>query len=190
MAKICLVRHGETDFNKKMLIQGHTDNPLNDTGLEQAKVTAKWFAENDSDFDVIISSTLSRAKETAQIIASALCYNETIEAKTGFMERNFGKLEGTLINDEFYDILYTDFSFDFEKNEEICERTMSTLNDVVNKYDGKNILIVCHAHTIKSIICSIDKSYDFRLKLANCSINYIEYDGKFNISKLNISAYK
>ncbi len=190
MMKICLVRHGETDFNKKTLIQGHTDNPLNDTGLAQARATAKWFVENDPSFDVIIASNLSRAKDTANIIATAINYEGIIEENEGFIERNFGKLEGTLISDEFYNILYTDFSYEFEKNEEICGRTMTALNDVVQRHKDKNILIVCHAHTIKSIISSIDESYDFRLSLVNCSVNYIEYDGKFRISKININAYE
>ncbi len=190
MTKICLVRHGETDFNKRTLIQGHTDNPLNENGLEQARQTANWFAKNDPDFDVIISSTLSRAKDTAKIIASSINYTGDIEAKHGFIERNFGKLEGTLINDNFYNILYTDFSYGFERNEEICERVMNTLNDVVSKYKNKNIMIVCHAHTIKSILCSIDKTYDFRLSLVNCSINYITFDEKYSISSINNNAYK
>ncbi len=190
MAKICLVRHGETDYNKKTLIQGLIDNPLNENGLSQAESTGRWFLENDRNFDVIISSPLIRAVKTAETIASHINYSDAIITDERFVERDFGKLEGTLSNDNFYNIIYNDFSYEFEKNEDICDRTMTALNDIVKSYPGKNILIVCHSHTIKSIISSIDKSYDFRLKLVNCSINYITYNDNFSISKLNISAYK
>ncbi len=189
MTKICLVRHGETDYNRKTLIQGLIDNPLNEKGLEQADKTGKWFAENDNDFDVIISSPLARALKTAQAIAAHIDYSDTIILEPGFVERDFGKLEGTPVNDDFYKILYSDFSYEFEKNEDICERTMKALEKIVDRYANKKILVVCHSHAIKSIICSIDNSYDFRLTLVNCGINYIHHDNKFTISKINISAY-
>ncbi len=187
MTKICLVRHGETDYNKKTLIQGLIDNPLNERGMLQAMETGKWFEENDNDFDIIISSPLVRAMETAKIIASCINYDNKIIAEPRFVERNFGKLEGQLVNEDFYNILYNDFSYEFEKNEDICSRTMSALSEIVKKFDGKKILIVCHSHVIKSIICSIDSTYDFRFTLVNCGINYITYDNGYSISKINIS---
>jgi broad specificity phosphatase PhoE len=63
---IYLTRHGETEWNEKKLIQGHTDIPLNTKGKKQAKLLGKQL--KDIDFDVVFSSDLLRAKNSAEII--------------------------------------------------------------------------------------------------------------------------
>ena len=65
---ICIVRHGETDWNLDGRIQGQMDIPLNSNGRIQAELCAT--AINFEKWDVIVSSTLKRAKETAEIIAN------------------------------------------------------------------------------------------------------------------------
>ena len=64
--KLYIIRHGETAWNKKLLLQGQTDIPLNENGRELAQVTAR--ALQMVPFDLCITSPLLRAKETAQII--------------------------------------------------------------------------------------------------------------------------
>ena len=68
MIKIYAVRHGETDGNKRGILQGWTDEPLNNKGRELAKITAEGLA--DVKFDKAYSSPLMRAYETAEIILS------------------------------------------------------------------------------------------------------------------------
>lgn len=65
--EICLVRHGETDWNKVGKIQGHTDIELNENGIRQAYACAEYL--NNAPFELIITSPLKRAKQTAEIIA-------------------------------------------------------------------------------------------------------------------------
>ena len=64
--KILLVRHGETDFNKNKLIQGHSDIVLNETGKEQAINAGRKIT--DFDIDAVFSSPLKRALETARLM--------------------------------------------------------------------------------------------------------------------------
>ncbi|MEK1831722.1 histidine phosphatase family protein [Priestia megaterium] len=64
-----LIRHGQTDWNKNKLIQGHADIPLNEAGKQQAKRVAERF--RDIHIDVIYTSDLLRAQETAREIAAA-----------------------------------------------------------------------------------------------------------------------
>ncbi|MGX1428958.1 broad specificity phosphatase PhoE [Cytobacillus horneckiae] len=66
MTMICLIRHGETDWNAQNRIQGRTDIPLNGKGKQQAIQCGKYLALND--WDVIISSPLIRARQTAELI--------------------------------------------------------------------------------------------------------------------------
>ena len=68
MAKLYLVRHGETDFNKTLRFQGQTDVPLNEKGKEQAQKMATYF--RNIPLTAIYSSSLQRAYSTAEILGS------------------------------------------------------------------------------------------------------------------------
>ena len=65
---ICFIRHGQTDQNSKGNVQGRKDFPLNEEGRKQAHQVASYLINNNYHFDVIYSSPLSRAYETAKII--------------------------------------------------------------------------------------------------------------------------
>lgn len=74
MAKYYFVRHGESEANKKGIIAGWTDSPLSELGVSQAKDLANEIKESGIVFDCIFSSPLSRALDTARIIAEAIEY--------------------------------------------------------------------------------------------------------------------
>jgi len=69
---LILVRHGETDWNRDRRIQGSTDIPLNDTGREQARDAAAGLRETLELPTFMAASDLSRARETAEILAGEL----------------------------------------------------------------------------------------------------------------------
>ena len=71
MTRICFVRHGETDWNVELRMQGHVDIPLNAKGLAQADALGRSFAEG-MRADALYSSDLLRARQTAQPLADAL----------------------------------------------------------------------------------------------------------------------
>ena len=88
--RLILVRHGETDWNVEHRFQGQSDQPLNAKGHEQAKAVATRL--QDSVIDLVISSPLQRALETANAIAAHL--NLTVQCDDRLKERHFGVLEG------------------------------------------------------------------------------------------------
>jgi broad specificity phosphatase PhoE len=70
MSEVWIFRHGQTDWNAQGRFQGHTDVPLNETGRAQARGLAEKL--KDSGIEAIVSSDLSRARETAEIVAALL----------------------------------------------------------------------------------------------------------------------
>ena len=91
LTTFALVRHGQTDWNAERRLQGATDIPLNDVGREQAREAVATLA--DYQWDAIVSSPLSRAAETADLIAEGL--GLTVARRIPeLIERSFGPAEG------------------------------------------------------------------------------------------------
>ena len=149
--KIYLVRHGQTDYNRKNLFQGITDNPLNNTGLEQAKELAEIL--KDKRFDVIFSSPLKRALMTAEIIREGNRYRPPIVIDDRLREIDMGEWEGKhapTIKEEhkelFREIWKDPFKFNppgGERFEEMVQRLREFLEDLKKK-DYDSVLIVAH----------------------------------------------
>ena len=95
MTLLTLVRHGETDWNRARRIQGSTDIPLNDTGREQARQVAELLRDRMPAASpvIVVSSDLSRARETAEIIAGALGVDPP-RTYPQLRERAYGEAEG------------------------------------------------------------------------------------------------
>lgn len=98
MTLLTLVRHGETDWNRERRIQGSTDIPLNDTGRAQARAAASMLHDqlglsSAPVAPIVVASDLSRAAETAQIIAVELGLSAPREYP-GLRERAYGDAEG------------------------------------------------------------------------------------------------
>ena len=66
---IYIIRHGQTEKNKANLLQGRSEHPLNETGIQQAQEAGEWFGEHGIIFDSVFSSPLKRAIDTARIAA-------------------------------------------------------------------------------------------------------------------------
>lgn len=99
----CFIRHGETNWNQERRIQGRIDNILNETGKNQAKEVGELLKKEGINWDIIITSPLKRAYETATIIQSILQPKLKVIAIPAFQEREFGKAEGMAISKEIFD---------------------------------------------------------------------------------------
>jgi probable phosphoglycerate mutase len=91
------LRHGETDWNAQNLSQGNVDIPLNQTGLAQARAAAERLRHRG--IAQIVASPLSRAHDTARIVAAALGREVTLDE--GLREVAFGEKEGQPMADWF-----------------------------------------------------------------------------------------
>lgn len=154
-----IIRHGETNWNKEMRLQGQSDIPLNEYGIDLAKVTAD--ALKDVNFDCVYSSPLSRAYETAKILVQDKC---PIIKDERLKEISFGVDEG--VNKDELGDHFTNFFFSPEKYtpseggetiEELCHRTLDFLEDIIYpmKDTDKKILIVAHGALNKAIMANL-----------------------------------
>ncbi|GAA5987170.1 hypothetical protein JCM11641_002154 [Rhodosporidiobolus odoratus] len=91
---VTILRHGETDYNRAGIIQGHLDVPLNEAGEAQAKVTARWYREQGIQFDEAWSSDLGRAKKTAGLVLEQQKEPVTSQQDERIRERHLGNLQG------------------------------------------------------------------------------------------------
>ena len=188
---ICLIRHGQTDWNKEMLIQGTINNPLNETGRNQAKVAANLLKEFNIDFDVLISSPLDRAYETMKIIKSNLKLTKPIETMENLQEREFGDLEGKKVCEESYRLMETNQVKGLETLNDLQKRSINALIEIGKKYPNKKVLVTTHSQVIKGALSHLIKDFDFKCVITNSSLNFFEFDNN-NIKPLyyNVNKYQ
>lgn len=151
--ELALIRHGQTDWNLAERVQGRTDVPLNATGREQARRAAQLLAAADEEWDLVVSSPLSRAHETAAIIAEALGVRLG-DAHDGLIEQDFGEAEGTLVAD-----LTTRWpSREFPGGEldgDVGVRGVRAITDLSDALEGaRRVLAVSHGSFIRSTIAN------------------------------------
>ncbi len=171
---IGLFRHGQTDWNINFLLQGVTDIPMNQTGIEQVKAAAK--AINKSDWDLILTSPLGRARETAAIIAEQLGFDE-VQQHDLLIERSFGEAEGLA-----YDQWKTKFSNldeipGGESRSELIARSALLLDSFLEAHPGKRVLAISHGALIRTVL-SISSQNELPRegeKLGNASLNIVSH---------------
>ncbi|MEY3317438.1 MAG: hypothetical protein RLZZ503_640 [Actinomycetota bacterium] len=176
-----LLRHGQTDWNIDLRLQGSTDIPLNDTGRTQARLAAASL--NREDWDVIIASPLSRAKDTADIVALELGMNVVVVPE--LIERSFGVAEG--LDHASWRKLYESHQVieGLESLEDLRTRTVQLLNLIANEYSGKRVLAVSHGAFIRKVLTIVTNGELPRdgERLSNASLNrFMHADGTWTIT--------
>jgi len=176
-----LLRHGQTDWNIDLRLQGSTDIPLNETGRNQARLAASVL--NREDWDVIIASPLSRAKDTADIVALELGMNVVVVPE--LIERSFGVAEG--LDHASWRKLYESHQHieGLESLEDLRTRTVQLLDLIANEYSGQRVLAVSHGAFIRKVLTIVTNSELPREgeRLSNASLNkFAHADGLWTIT--------
>jgi len=176
-----LVRHGETDSNRTHTIQGHLDTSLSETGIEQAKLVAKYLA--NTKFSVAISSDLQRALKTGELIRDANSSYEDIEVWKVLKERSFGNLEGQdvkimleEVKDKSKEEIFLWGPDGGETGSEFRERVRNFIRDLgkrMVKYNEENehghksekirVIITSHGGFIKEFNTVVYKEYNCKM---------------------------
>lgn len=157
-----IVRHGQTEWNVLRKMQGHQDSPLTDAGILQAQWLGEYLREEHIDY--VYSSSSARARRTAEIIRGDQAHR--IVECDEFKEINLGVWEGKTHNDitASHPVEYDHFWNDPEKFrmpgsetfQDVLQRAMGKIQDILTMHSGKSILIVTHTVVVKLLMAHFE----------------------------------
>ncbi|HOB29655.1 MAG TPA: histidine phosphatase family protein [Bacillota bacterium] len=196
---IILIRHGETDWNKKNVFRGLKDIPLNENGLRQAHKTTA--ALQKVPVKAVYSSPLSRAFETATIIAKAKGLEPVIEEP--FNDISFGLWEGRLVDEvareypeefkRWVDAPHLWKAPEGDSLTAVKERAWSRLEELSREHEKETLVVVSHRVVLMLLLIAalgMDDSKFWNLEQSPCAINVLtKKDGRYLLSKFNESCH-
>lgn len=181
MKRLYLLRHGQTEFNVKKLVQGRCDSPLTDLGRQQAQTAAAWLKAHDVVPDKVASSPLGRAMATASLVACELLGPDAaVEPCEGIIERCYGTFE-----EGPHDALPTDVwdpgedlvPFGGEGSRALQERMVGTLINLMGSEGIETLLAVSHGSASRQFIkAAAPEGFELPAKLPNCAIMIFDFD--------------
>ncbi len=186
--RLCLVRHGETDWNAERRLQGHLDIPLNTVGERQARATAASLAAER--FAAVYTSDLLRARQTAAAICAAGHPPPLADAR--LRERHYGLFQGLTYAEaetrhpQAYARFHArepDFAFpgSGESLSAFAARIDAVLADLAHRHAGSQLLIVCHGGVLDIVHRlatgkALQPPRDF--VIPNAALNWIVHDAQ------------
>ena len=195
MLKLFLIRHGETEWNRIGRLQGHSDTNLSPEGLQQAQIFVKHLPFQH--VDAIYSSDLSRAVETAKVIADK--FNLPVKKMPILREMNYGIWEGRDIA-ELIEESPKEFGKFFTDPErchpprgetflECQARLMIGIREIIADHDNQNVVVVSHGAAIRLIISAaldIPIHRLWAISQVNMAVNILRVEnGDFTVELLN-----
>lgn len=149
---LCLVRHGETEWNLIRRYQGRVDIPLNETGQAQARTVASAIAAGEP-WHVLVSSPLSRAMDTARAIASATGLDPILQ-DPDLVERAYGEAEGLTLEEREARWEGPEWP-GLEPYDLFQERAMTVLSRIASAHAGRRVLVVAHGGLMNAVLAGI-----------------------------------
>lgn len=188
MARLILVRHGETEWNRLARYQGQTDIELNETGIRQAQRAAERLARET--IHAAYSSDLKRARTTAEIIVSRTAPARTFHPSPLLREMHFGDFEGLTFDqiEEQYQLIFSASPSwrsrgphvrapGGESIADLAGRVERFWEEVRERHAEGTILIVAHGGPLQVLICrllGIGLEHWWQIRLSSASISILD----------------
>ena len=199
MAKLYLIRHGETDYNNELRFQGQIDIPLNQKGIEQAEKVAEFL--KDVPLQAIYSSSLQRALTTAEIIGRAKGIEP--QATDALREMSFGIWENMNSKDiqkkyakEWKDFFAKPASTKIPQGEsmsDVQKRAYPVVQQILDEHPEGDVAFVAHGGIIRVLICTmlgLDLDRSWHLHVGNASVTCFYYWGRsYTLDYANLTQY-
>ena len=187
ITRLCLVRHGETEWNAEGRVQGQTDIPLSAVGLSQAHAAAEVLCRHD--FTAIYSSDLMRVRQTAEPAVRRFALPLLLDP--ALRERHYGIFERLLYTEvrtrfpEHYARFQSkDPDYDFETGESLRafnERSLAVVSEIAARHRGEQVLVFTHGGVLDMVYryaraLGFDAPRDFGIP--NCGVNWVEISAR------------
>ena len=178
---LILLRHGRTAANEAGLLQGRLNQDLDEHGVRQAEAAARHLSRTDGEIDVVISSPLKRAQQTAA------AFGLPVEVDERWIELAYGVYEGVPHADvpsEVWQTWRNDFSYVPEGGESLAaldQRVRSACDELVERAAHQNVLVVSHVSPMKSSVAwalGVDIGISWNCHLDHASICRVEIRGR------------
>jgi broad specificity phosphatase PhoE len=188
VTRITTIRHGQTAYNLELRYAGTIDVPLNEKGIEDANIASSRLI--DYEFDIVISSGLTRAIQTAEHLVAdrklPMIQNELCN------ERDYGKMQGLTyveVEDIHPRILYLKLNNDFhslnppsgEDFPALRKRAKAFSQFLFQNYTGSNILVVSHSafmQQLHGLFRGFDWTESLRYDIHNLACYTFAFEGK------------
>ncbi|WP_199052363.1 histidine phosphatase family protein [Aquitalea sp. ASV15] len=193
--RFCLIRHGETDWNRERRLQGHLDIPLNPQGMAQAERLATALQRQQLQFAALHVSELTRARQTAAAISRQLAL--PLHTHAALKERHYGAFQGRTFDEAREHIPHVyrlhqerDLHFDLQGGESLLafqQRIMHCMQQLATHHAGQQILVVSHGGVLEMVYRTasgkgLSGARDF--PIPNAALNWVNYqDGSWHIEK-------
>ncbi|MBU9722741.1 MULTISPECIES: histidine phosphatase family protein [Bacillaceae] len=190
MTTIGLIRHGVTEWNSLGKAQGISDIPLNELGRKQALDIGIRLSKEEK-WDMIFTSDLGRAVETAQIIGSKIDIN-TYNSDERIREINCGKLEGTTEEErvKLWGSDWRNLDLGMEKHDEVANRGIGFLQEIVKTYKGKRLLVISHGALIGLTLQQLLPEKYKKTKIDNTALTILNHsEGTWDCSLYNCTKH-
>jgi broad specificity phosphatase PhoE len=195
MTTLFLVRHGRTGWNKEQIFRGTKDIPLDDVGRAEARLVGERL--KGEGITAVFSGPLSRAKETAEVIAGF--YNVEVQVLEGLTDLHFGEWEGQSLKEvkERYPDLYqewlkTPHQVIFPGGEglnAVSTRAMKAVKEIIARHPQEGVVLVSHRVVLKVLICALlglDNSHFWNIAQDTTAINCFHHrNGTWIVNLLN-----
>lgn len=196
MTRIVLVRHGQTEWNRRERFRGRADVPLNEAGLEQAEATGRRVAE-EFQLEAVYASPLTRAMRTAEALGRP--FGLPAVAHAPLVDIHYGQWEG--LSPEEVRSRWPDLaSAWYESPEEaripggedlhqVRVRAMGAVSDLAARHRGQTIALVSHTVVNRLILLGVlglGNHRFWRLRQDTCAVNLFEAEGSdYTLVRLN-----
>ena len=185
--RIILARHGETDYNKNKMVQGHTDIPLNEEGIRQGIAAGKKI--EGYKIDIAYSSNLVRAYDTARYMLDNSNSEDNkklpVIKDKRLIEKSYGGYEGVSFA-EYGAGMKAGETRGMELDIEAADRIEAFFKAKYQEHPDKTMLAMCHGGIIRSFLTQKGIKEVLRGVIVNTSVSVLEYNGeKFDLIEFN-----
>ena len=189
--RLCLIRHGETEWNAQGRVQGQLDIPLSPVGLGQARALAR--ALSGEKFSALYSSDLVRVRQTAQPLAERLELEPILDAR--LRERHYGVFQGMTyadakekMPDAYARFRAKELDFSFENGESLSqfnERALACVRELAERHKGESIVVFTHGGVLEMVYRyatarGLSTARDF--EIPNAALNRVEVGEAWKVS--------